>query len=176
MEAKFINRLFSSWQGTLVWAHEVLKASGLRLTWSPRTLSLVASLLPHFLGRSLLPVIHTIKSCLSRWSWRLYSHVSPRTVLYTQTQIPIHLQNHKYHKDQPNNTGITVSQSNHSAVTHSSHIPAPYLTLPQGSEALWTRFKIRDKYNWHCYVLYIQVFKRVNPKSFHHKEKYNFFL
>ena len=32
-----------------------LKASGLRLTWSPRALSLVASLLPHFLGRKFTP-------------------------------------------------------------------------------------------------------------------------
>lgn len=155
------------------------KASGLGLTCSPMALSLVASLLPHFLGRSLLPVIYTIKSCLSRWSWRLYSHVSPWTVLYTQTHIPIHLQNINIIRYQPNNTRVTVSQSNPLSewwVIHSSHTPAPYLTFPQGSEALRTRFKICDKYNWHCYVLYIQVFKRVNSKSSPHKEKNNFFV
>ena len=98
MKGRFINRLFSSWQATLCGHMKSWKASGLGLTCSPRALSLVASLLPHLLGRSLLPVIYAIKSCLSRWSWRPYSHVSPWTVLYTQTHPPVYLQNHKHHK------------------------------------------------------------------------------
>ena len=30
-----------------------------------------------------------------------------------------------------------------------------------------------DKYNQHCYMLYMKAVKRLNPKSSHHKKKFS---